>query len=86
MEERPLKPLWYGIGLMLVGVLLMWWSFSSNGIDGAAERGEDAKPDDMACIQVITPAKNPETGEVVDYPTPCDVPDGREIVQPDAVH
>ncbi|OGN12869.1 MAG: hypothetical protein A3C71_01055 [Candidatus Yanofskybacteria bacterium RIFCSPHIGHO2_02_FULL_43_15c] len=26
------------------------------------------------CIQVITPARNPETGEIRDFPTPCDVP------------
>ena len=34
-----------------------------------------------ACIQVITPARNPETGEVRDFPTPCDVPGGWEVVR-----
>jgi hypothetical protein len=29
-----------------------------------------------ACIQVIQPAKNPKTGEIRDFPTPCDVPEG----------
>jgi len=33
---------------------------------------------DQMCIQVITPAKNPETGEVRDFPTPCDVPQNWE--------
>ena len=28
------------------------------------------------CIQIITPARNPETDEVKDFPTPCDVPEG----------
>lgn len=28
------------------------------------------------CIQVITPARNPQTGEIRDFPTPCDVPEG----------
>lgn len=28
------------------------------------------------CIQVITRARNPETGEERDFPTPCDVPEG----------
>jgi len=28
------------------------------------------------CIQVITPAKNPNTGACKDFPTPCDVPEG----------
>ena len=30
--------------------------------------------DGEICIQVITPARNPETGEIRDFPTPCDVP------------
>jgi len=30
----------------------------------------------QACIQVITPAKNPQTQEVRNFPTPCDVPVG----------
>ena len=33
-------------------------------------------PDEEVCIQVITPARNPATGEVRDFPTPCDVPEG----------
>ncbi len=32
------------------------------------------------CIQVITPARNPETGSCVEFSTPCDVPDGWELV------
>lgn len=32
------------------------------------------------CIQVITQARNPETGEVRDFPTPCDVPEGWEKI------
>jgi hypothetical protein len=29
---------------------------------------------DKVCAQVITPAKNPRTGECKEFPTPCDVP------------
>ena len=32
------------------------------------------------CIQVITPARNLQTGEVKDFPTPCDVPEGWEKI------
>jgi len=35
---------------------------------------------DKICIQVITKAKNIQTGEVRDFPTPCDVPDGWEKI------
>jgi len=34
------------------------------------------------CIQVIQPAKNPQTGEVRLFATPCDVPEGWEKVEP----
>ncbi|MBP9686822.1 MAG: hypothetical protein KBD66_03410 [Candidatus Doudnabacteria bacterium] len=37
-------------------------------------------PTNTACIQVITPARNGTTGEVRDFPTPCDVPEGWEKV------
>ncbi len=29
-----------------------------------------------SCAQVMTPAFNPATGELRDFPTPCDVPAG----------
>ncbi len=37
----------------------------------------------VMCAQVITPARNPETGEIREFPTPCDVPDGWEVIQND---
>lgn len=37
--------------------------------------------DGTFCIQVITPAQNPQTGETREFPTPCDVPEGWEIIQ-----
>jgi len=32
------------------------------------------------CIQVITPAINPQTGETKEFPTPCEVPEGWEPI------
>lgn len=37
--------------------------------------------DGQFCIQVITPAKNPATGECREFPTPCDVPENWEQVE-----
>ncbi|OQY42553.1 MAG: hypothetical protein B6242_16020 [Anaerolineaceae bacterium 4572_78] len=34
------------------------------------------------CIELITFAKNPKTGTVIDFPTPCDVPDRWKIIEP----
>ena len=36
--------------------------------------------DNEFCIQVITPAKNPQTGECQEFATPCDMPKGWEEV------
>lgn len=35
-------------------------------------------PPAQACIQVITFAEDPATGECVEFPNPCVVPDGWE--------
>lgn len=40
-------------------------------------------PSDALCIQVITPARNDETGEIQEFPTPCDVPDGWTTIEND---
>src|SRR6266542_3540996 len=34
----------------------------------------EARP--FACIEMVTPARNPLTGECREFPTPCDVPEG----------
>jgi hypothetical protein len=34
-----------------------------------------------ACVQVITPARNPLTKECIVFPTPCDLPEGWQRVQ-----
>lgn len=38
------------------------------------------------CIQVVQKARNPQTGEVKDFPTPCDVPEGWEKIEPDQLN
>lgn len=68
------------LGLLLLavaGVLLL-----KNGLPGRSVSYEVPPEEDQACIQVITRAKNPATGEEQDFPTPCDVPDNWQVVQP----
>jgi hypothetical protein len=35
------------------------------------------------CAQVITPAINPDTKEIKEFPTPCDVPKGWDVIEND---
>lgn len=44
------------------------------------ESVDTSSDDEQVCIQVITPARNLETGEVREFSTPCDVPEGWERV------
>ncbi|MEK7612349.1 MAG: hypothetical protein AAB407_03335 [Patescibacteria group bacterium] len=37
------------------------------------------------CIQVITRAQNPKTDEIRDFPTPCDVPEGWDVLPPEQI-
>lgn len=81
-NEHSLKPLWVGIACMAAGVALIYWVFHS----GDSTTDEQSETDGgVVCAQVITPAKDPDTGEIVEYQTPCDVPDEWEVVQPDIV-
>lgn len=55
-----------------LNVLVPEGKFTSVALSSLARR---------ACIQVITPARNPLTGECRNFPTPCDVPEGWVITQ-----
>lgn len=48
---------------------------------GACQIAPAEKEPGTMCIQVITSARNIETGEIHDFPTPCDIPEGWEIVR-----
>lgn len=75
------------IGLLVLVVLglvvyTFWPSLTAlapNNESQVATTTEDA----TICIQVITPARNPQTGEIKEFPTPCDVPEGWEVIQND---
>lgn len=46
--------------------------------------GTAGKPgNETLCAQVVTSARNPSTGDIKVFPTPCDVPKGWEVIQND---
>lgn len=47
--------------------------------------GISQKKDEPVCAQIITQATNPKTGETKEFPTPCDVPKGWQIVAPQSI-
>lgn len=50
------------------------------GLFAAGVYAQGPKGQGQMCAQVITYAENPETGEVIAFPTPCSVPEGWETV------
>lgn len=62
----------------LVGYLVLAMLFiAAVGFIYKWQYGQPAQ-NSQICIQVITTAKNPQTGEIKEFPTPCDVPEGWE--------
>lgn len=62
--------------IRLIGAAFLLFSFVALGRSDADNRNCPRKPFEGACIQVITFATNPYTGECCVYPNPCVVPDG----------
>lgn len=57
---------------VLIAIALILMIFAAGCIDNYGGNFGAGK----SCIQVITPAKNPATGECREFATPCDVPEG----------
>lgn len=60
-------------------------SFVGNGMKTSAAQTEPLKKADEGeyCAKVITPARNPETGDIQEFPTTCSVPEGWERIEND---
>ncbi|OGE74208.1 MAG: hypothetical protein A3I07_03090 [Candidatus Doudnabacteria bacterium RIFCSPLOWO2_02_FULL_42_9] len=60
------------LGIVLAGAVLAagYYFFI------AKSNSEETSNDGQVCIQVIAEARNPQTGEIKQFPTPCDVPEG----------
>ncbi|HYE22421.1 MAG TPA: hypothetical protein VD998_02405 [Verrucomicrobiae bacterium] len=65
----------------LIFIIYNWQYGRTNPAVGSGEN--ESKYDTGVCIQVITPARNPFTGEIKEFPTPCDVPEGWERIRLD---
>ncbi|MBY0538895.1 hypothetical protein K2P56_00480 [Patescibacteria group bacterium] len=60
-------------------------TFVGNSMKTTTTKTEPLKKADEGefCAQVITPARNPETGDIQEFPTTCSVPDGWERIEND---
>lgn len=72
--NKTAKTILFLIVITLAAFALVYWLPKPAG----APTAENPDENGLVCIQVITPAKNIATGEIRDFPTPCDVPDGWE--------
>lgn len=60
-------------------------SLMGNATKPAAIKNEPLKKANEGeyCAKVITPARNPETGDIQEFPTTCSVPEGWELIEND---
>lgn len=64
------------LNLILVGLLLISLVPVVVAVNDKGRVGRGDMEEGMVCIQVITPAMNPETKECKEFSTPCDIPKG----------
>lgn len=73
--------------IIAVGVFAYWsitpFFDEKNPAINQSPTTEDTEEGTDVCAQVITPARNPETKNIVEFPTPCDVPEGWEVIEND---
>ncbi|MEK9176844.1 MAG: hypothetical protein AAB923_00955 [Patescibacteria group bacterium] len=72
-----------------------YWALSSGALESgftgmfpepaAQKQGNKLKspPNGTYCAQVITSARDPETGKIREFPTSCSVPPGWEVIEND---
>ena len=71
-------PWWAWVSVLIVAAFAVSYYAWVRSLEEPVENG-------YTCIQVITTARNKQTGEIRDFPTPCDVPAGWEKVEPDVM-
>ena len=81
------------IGIAVIAAGAYWLASSgtslwpSNAQSNPAQTQDNtstgATTDHQLCAQVITPARDPKTGTIKEFPTPCDVPKGWEVIEND---
>lgn len=71
-----------GALIVAVGVLfyIHYWPLAGQPVKNSVTA---TTTEPQICAQVITPARDPQTGTIKEFPTPCDVPNGWEVVQND---
>ncbi len=57
-------------------------TFEESAVPTIPEQQTSPK-EEVMCAQVITPARNPQTGDIKEFPTPCDVPEGWVVIEND---
>lgn len=67
-------------GVIALG--LVWWAGWTHAGAGLLSH-QTVSHGDVVCVQVVTSARDPKTGYIKQFPTPCDVPAGWEVIQND---
>jgi hypothetical protein len=70
------------LAFVAITALIGWSYYTHKGeVKNAIQQGAQTQDEGMMCAQVITTARNPETGETQDFPDSC-IPKGWESIGP----
>lgn len=78
MRNKILGYVFLGLVFAAVAAGVYWYEYVSGN------KGNNGNNREI-CIQVVTRARNLQTGEEKDFPTPCDVPDEWEKIERDFI-
>ncbi len=70
------------VNITVAGTYTVTYNVQDDANNSAGEVIRTVHVNAAVCIQVITHAYNPATGEEEDFPTPCDVPEGWVVGHP----
>lgn len=86
-KESGIKiPISHNFALFLIGLIVLGTvAYISYTFLNLLPDAEVDSKDEKVCIQVVTSARNPQTGEEKTFGTPCEVPAGWKVVLGDVV-
>lgn len=68
------------VAAFIIGVGIGYWVLPAPVAQAPQTENQTEEEDGVMCAQVITAAINPQTGLIQEFATPCDVPEGWEVV------
>jgi hypothetical protein len=71
------------LAIVGLGAYILWPSLVTAPVTTSQTATTTNDQSGVVCAQVVTSARDPKSGTIKQFPTPCDVPDGWVVIQND---